>query len=202
MSEKATFDKVKVLTQKQRNFCRAYVIKDDKLEAVLASYDTTDRKSADRMGRHLLEQAAIRQYIGSIRWDIETKMEGLPAYCIKQLMEGIEIAKDRQQASALAQCVDVLNKMQGYGRRVHPFNLAEHDGIEAKLKVVDDAYAQGKITSFELQVLVQRIRGGESDQVMGDMQKELKAMEARQEKMTKAPGRCERADTKKTPIPV
>ena len=203
MSEKATYDKVKILTQKQRNFCRAYVVKDDGVEAVLASYDTTDAESASRMARHLLSQPAIRQYIASIRWDIESKMDGMPAYCTEKLMQGIEIAVERGQASAMAQCIDVLNKMYGYGRRVHQFNLAEHEGIDDKMKVVDDALAQGHINSFEYQVLIQRIRGGEGDQVIGDMQKELKALEARQEKMTKAPGRCERAEKpKKAPIPV
>jgi len=203
MSEKATYDKVKVLTQKQRNFCRAYVTKDDAAQAVFASYDTTDLPSAQQMGRHLLSQAAIRQYIASIRWDIESHMDGLPAYCTKKLMEAIDIGVERQQASSVAQCVDVLNKMYGYGRRIHTFNLAEHEGIDNKMKVVDDALAQGTINSFEYQVLIQRIRGGEGDQVIGDMQKELKALEAKQEKMTKAPGRCERAEKpKKQAIPV
>lgn len=202
MPEKGTYDKIKVLTQKQRRFCRAYVTKDDQVEAVLDSYDTTDREDAARMGRHLLTQPAIRQYIASIRWDIETHMEGLPAYCTKKLKEAIAIGLERQQASAVAQCVDVLNKMYGYGRRIHTFNLAEHEGIDEKMRVVDDALAQGTINSFEYQVLIQRIRGGEGDQVIGDMQKELKALEAKQEKMTKAPGRCERADKPKAPIPV
>ena len=200
MSDTVTIDKVKILTSKQRKFCQEYVKKNDHVEAVLASYNANSREAASSIGRQLLENSAIRQYIASIRWDIESQMEGLPAYCSQKLIEAIGIGLEKQQPASVAACIDILNKMYGYGRRMHTFNLAEHEGIDEKMAVVDDALAQGSITSFEYQVLIQRIRGGEGDQVIGDMQKELKALEAKQEKMTKAPGRCERAEKK--PIPV
>ena len=201
MSDKTQIT-VKVLTAKQRKFCHQYVIKNDHIEAALSSYDTTDRHHAAHIGRQLLDNPVILQFIDSIRWEIHSKMQGMPAYCVNKLMEAINIGLQKQQPASVAACVDILNKMYGYGRRVVPFNLAEHDTIDEKLAVVDDAMAQGYINSFEYQVYVQRIRGGDSDRLMGDMQREIKALAKKAEKMTKAPGRCEKAEAPKRRVVV
>lgn len=202
MSELNTFSKVKILTFRQKKFCQEYVKKDDHIEAVLASYNTTNRESASAMGRHLLEQSAIRQYIQSIRFDIQAGMENLPAWCAKKLMEAVDIGLKKQQPASVAACVDVLNKMYGYGRRVHSFDLSECETLAEKEQKINHYYANGQLNSFEYQILMTCAVKSDTAKVISDMQDKIQALEARAIKITKAPGRCEKAHDRKNPIAV
>lgn len=105
------------LTQKQKNFCQAYLKLGNATAAYQEAYNSESITSATREGNRLLEREDIQIYLQKLR---EPAEKAITIRIIsdrekkKQLiMERIERCMEKDDDTAIARYVEILNKMDG-----------------------------------------------------------------------------------------
>lgn len=105
------------LTQRQKDFCRKYLEMKDATQAYLASYNTDSARNAQIESARLLQREDIQIYLQKLQAPAE---KAVAVRIIsdrekkKQLiMERIERCMEKDDDTAIARYVEILNKMDG-----------------------------------------------------------------------------------------
>ncbi len=164
--------KTAVLTPKQKQFCRQYVILlDDQKAAVKVVYNHEhDRSNAD-LGRTLMKDPRICCYIEYVRQEIELHIPNTMTWLMKKGVEMVELALEKGQPAAGAKCLEVLDKMRGTGRRHHSFNVGHYDNMRDKLDVIYNALTDGEIGTDQFVALTQSVKSAETEQLVAEVEK-------------------------------
>ncbi len=99
------------LTQKMKNFCHEYLESGNATEAYLSAYDTTNKTIAGVEGSKLLARDDIREYIEKINKPTVNKILNERERKRKILWDSIERCLQKEDETAVARYMDILNKM-------------------------------------------------------------------------------------------
>ena len=132
-----------VLTQKQMNFCKAYIENGGNgTEAYLTAYDSNSPRAAGVEAYRLLEQEHIQAYLQKLRKPIEKavkrKIINEREYKKKLIQERIDECIERGDDAAIARYLEIWNKMDGEYVNINK-DITDHD---AEIKNLDTATLQ------------------------------------------------------------
>lgn len=99
------------LSQKMKNFCYKYLECGNATEAYLSAYDTTNEKVASRESSVLLRRDDITAFINEINRPTVNKITNERERKRRILWERIERCIEKEDESAVARYMDILNKM-------------------------------------------------------------------------------------------
>ena len=102
------------LTQKQINFCNAYVKTGSPLDAYLAAYKTENRNVASVEANRLLNKGEIQQYIDELMKPITYDAQINKFHQINFIKERINICINNNDENSIIKYTDMLNKIYGY----------------------------------------------------------------------------------------
>lgn len=129
-----------MLTQKQMNFCKAYIENGGNgTQAYLTAYDSNSPRSAGNEANRLLNQDDIQEYLAKLRKPIEKavkrKIINEREYKKKLIQERIEECVARGDDAAIARYIEIWNKMDGEYININK-DITDHD---AEIKQLDTA---------------------------------------------------------------
>lgn len=133
-----------MLTQKQMNFCKAYIENGgNATEAYLASYNWTgSRNGAMVEASRMLDNEEVQAYLVKLRKPIEKavkrKIINEREYKKKLIQERIEECVERGDDAAIARYLEIWNKMDGEYVNINK-DITDHD---AEIKNLDTATLQ------------------------------------------------------------
>ena len=99
------------LSQKMKNFCCEYVRTGSSKEAYLKAYDTTNERIAGQEGSKLLLRDDVMEYIMELNKPIVNKVTNEREKKRKIIWNRIEKAIARNDDTAIARYMDILNRM-------------------------------------------------------------------------------------------
>lgn len=129
-----------MLTQKQMNFCKAYIENGGNgTQAYLTAYDSNSPRSAGNEANRLLNQDDIQEYLAKLRKPIEKavkrKIINEREYKKKLIQERIEECVARGDDAAIARYIEIWNKMDSEYININK-DITDHD---AEIKQLDTA---------------------------------------------------------------
>lgn len=129
-----------MLTQKQMNFCKAYIENGGNgTQAYLTAYDSNSPSSATIEASRMLDREDIQEYLTKLRKPIEKavkrKIINEREYKKKLIQERIEECIERGDDAAIARYIEIWNKMDGEYVNINK-DITDHD---AEIKQLDTA---------------------------------------------------------------
>lgn len=129
-----------MLTQKQMNFCKAYIENGGNgTQAYLTAYDSNSPSAATIEACKLLGQSHIQEYLTKLRKPIEKavkrKIINEREYKKKLIQERIDECIERGDDAAIARYIEIWNKMDGEYVNINK-DITDHD---AEIKNLDTA---------------------------------------------------------------
>ena len=129
-----------MLTQKQMNFCKAYIENGGNgTQAYLTAYDSNSPSSATIEASRMLDREDIQEYLVKLRKPIEKavkrKIINEREYKKKLIQERIEECIERGDDAAIARYIEIWNKMDGEYVNINK-DITDHD---AEIKQLDTA---------------------------------------------------------------
>ena len=102
------------LTQKQINFCNAYVKTGSPLDAYISAYNTDNRNVASVEANRLLNKGQVQNYIDKLMKPITYDAQINKIHQINFIKERINICINNNDESSIIKYTDMLNKIYGY----------------------------------------------------------------------------------------
>lgn len=122
-----------MLTQKQMNFCQAYVENGGNgMQAYLTAYDSNSPRSATIEASRLLDNPEIQKQLEKLRKPIEKavkrKIINEREYKKKLIQERIDDCIERGDDAAIARYLEIWNKMDGEYVNINK-DITDHDAM-------------------------------------------------------------------------